>query len=149
MRLLVTATCSNAAAECLARVREVADVLESFRVGVWPPIDVWTHTLPAWFVDACAPPLAEIDAMIRIEEWVRMSRDDQLRAAATRQWALADWLYWQQPMHAVWEFLDGRVVSADTVEITLAIGAWPTSLGSFEWLAHCAGTESLTFQPYG
>lgn len=141
--VVVVLSCPAGAADCLARMREVLDRIES--VGTrWPALDRWEQELPEWFVRACASPMSDEEAQAWLQRWRGMSQAEQSRASEEKPWSLPDWLYWMEPAQSVWRWTRATQRNALDLEVTLAVAGLPVALGAFKWLARTAGAERVT-----
>lgn len=142
LEVVVALTCPAGAADCLARMRQVLECVESART-TWPSLDRWEEELPEWFVRACAKPMSDDQAQAWLQRWRGMSPAEQSRVTEEQQWSLADWLYWMEPTQSVWKWVRARQQSATELEVTLAVEGLPVALGAFKWLARTAGAERV------
>jgi hypothetical protein len=142
LRIGLTLTCSETAEECLARLREVLEPIEAAREP-WPALEEWERLLPEWFVASCARPMSPEEARSWVEQWRKMSPEEQSLANASQHWSLPDWLYWMEPSHLVWKWADGKVRTSQELEVFLEVDGWPVPLGAFEWLARAAGAKDV------
>ena len=146
LRIRVLLTCPTGATECLAKLREVLETIQTAGDS-WPAVERWEQVLPRWFVAACANPMSAEEAQAYVERWRKLSKDEQCEATKNQRWSLPDWLYWMEPEHSVWRWIGATLGTSHDLEVTLAVDGWPVPLGAFDWLARAAGADDVKVMP--
>jgi len=129
LEVRIRARATGASRECLARVREVMEIVAKQREREdWPKDSWWRHHLPSWFLDPFRGRSME-DVLANPELWDFGSWLDAIKSPGWEWWSSED----------------------DKEGWTVRLQAYsdPFSIGPLEYLARAAGADSIEVEEGG
>lgn len=136
--------CNANAAGVLSRAKEVLEVVLEQDTNQWPPLEVWKHILPKWFVEKCQPELSKEEILEQLKEHKRVAQEERESLDGRESWTLSGWLHWFLPDYRHWYWWDAVVDSPFTIQVAIEAHEWPFPWGSLTWLFRAAGAEKVS-----
>jgi len=82
--------CNGNAGEVLARAKEILlDVLQ-VTVSGWPELQQWSNVLPDWFFKVFSKEMTDEEALLWLEKWRAMPREQQVIAEQKKGWSFSN-----------------------------------------------------------
>lgn len=125
--------------EMIERAKDVLAVVVAVPPAEWRP-EVVQQSLPAWFVEKCAP---ERSNEAWLAWWRSLAVPDRIQAERERSWSVADWLFWLAPDERQWHWWDAVVDGERSAKVLVEVPSWPAAIGALEWLLRAAGAASV------
>lgn len=121
-----------------------------YRHSRWPDFDEWLEILPKSFTEKFLPELDEANIEKLRRAWFKMSYEEKLEQAATKQqWRLSNWLVYMMPDERIWFWWGDAILGEQTQDdyFILAVNL-SEPYYSFEFLEifikNC-GADEITF----
>jgi hypothetical protein len=135
--------CANNSTDVLQKAKSVLQAVVQMDCDDWDSIDAWRTLLPRWFIDCCAPTMTKEQTEQWLEQWRRLSPEEQRQAESEQCWALEDWLYWLQPAQRTWFWWGALIDDSDTLHVVVEVEDWPFAWDSLSWLLRASGALNV------